>query len=226
MATVRHIVLIVFVGLVLGPAASPARAGDDARPAVLQLELYHHNGELMADITSQSLFSERIVGTVQSGLPAIVEAFYILVESGGTTVERGMHSYSLEYDIWDDVYSVTGQDSTVPLPSLEAMRTAVEHMNGVKIAPLARMHAGRSYYVQVSIAVSPLQGSDRGEMTGWISENVRSTGETSWHEHVLDVNDLITHFFSREKDPQQVTGWFRSPAFKRETLPTHGMRED
>jgi hypothetical protein len=218
--------LICLAGLLLAALAETVRAGDDARPAVVRLELYTQNGDLKADITAQGLFSERIVGTVQSGLPAVVEVFHILVESGGTAVEKGVHSYSLEYDIWDDVYSVAGQDTTVLLPSLEAMRAAIEEMTGLTFARLARMRTGRSYYVQVSIAVSPLQAGDRSSMTGWISENVRSTGETPWHEHVLDVNNLITHFFSREEGPEQATEWFRSQPFRRELLPAHDMREE
>ncbi|MFH1313756.1 MAG: hypothetical protein ABIJ00_11105 [Candidatus Eisenbacteria bacterium] len=202
-----------------------ARAEDEVRPAVVRIDLYARDGQLTGDITAHGLFSERIVGTVQSGLPAVVEVFYLVAEPGGGTVEKGVHSYSLKYDIWDDTYSVTGQDSTVFLPSLEAMRSMIEQMTGLALVPLGRMHAGRSHYVQLSIAVSPLRGSDKRRMTGWISENVRSTGEASWHEQVLDVNDLITHFFSREKDTAKTTDWFRSPPFKPELLPSRDTEE-
>ena len=122
MATVRHTISLCLAGFLLTVVVGVARAEDEIRPAVIGIDLYALNGQLTGDITARGLFSERIVGTIQSGLPAVVEVFYLLVETSGNTIEKGVHSYALKYDIWDDTYSVTGQDSTVFLPSFEAMR--------------------------------------------------------------------------------------------------------
>lgn len=224
MTTVKGMMPVVLSALLAMAVAGAAHAGEEKRPAIMQIDLYIENGYLTGDITSRGVFSERIIGTVQSGLPAVVQLFYHLTESSGRPVQEGVHSYSLEYDVWDDVYSVTWQDSTVLLPSLEAMRSMIEHMKSITLAPVERMLPQRSYSVQMSIAVNPLQGTDSKEMTGWVMQNVGRRG-SSWHEQVFSVNDLIEHFFSSEEDLPMRSEWFRSAPFKPHLLSARDREE-
>jgi hypothetical protein len=185
----------------------------DERPAIVDIDLYAKGEHLVADVTSRGLFSERITGTVESGLPAVVELFYHLVGPGGSSLEGGVRSYSLEYDVWDDVYSVSGPDTTVMLPSLEAMRSIIEHMKSISLVPIEKMAPGRTYFVQMSIAVSPLQGTEREEMEGWVKQNVESRG-SSWHEQMLNINELIERFFSGDDGSGMRSEWFKSESFE------------
>ena len=227
MATVRHMMSFGTMGslalaLWIICMAAVCVAGNE-RPAIVDIDLHAEGGYLVADLTSRGLFSERITGTVQSGLPAVVELFYHLVGPGGSSLEAGVRSYSLEYDVWDDVYSVSGPDSTVMLPSLEAMRSIIEHMKSISLVPVEKMAPGRTYLVQMSIAVSPLQGTEREEMEGWVKQNVESRG-TSWHEQMLNINELIERFFSGADDSGMRSEWFKSKSFEPRSL-TAGHRE-
>jgi hypothetical protein len=223
-AIARSIVLIIVSGLAL-TIATPLAVGEEGRPAIVRIDLYVKNGQLTGDIVTRGLFPERIVGTVQSGLPSVVELFYHLMESGGGSFQRGVHSFSLQYDVWNDAYSVTWQDSTVSLPSLEAMRSMIEHMRGITLVPVDRMLPDHSYQVEMSVAVSPLQGTDKRTMAGWIRENVGGRTEGSWHEQILNVNDLIAHFFSSEEDSPMRSEWFQSAVFRPDLLPSHESEE-
>ncbi len=215
MVTAKNMMPLALAAWLL--VAVAAYAGEE-RPTIVEVELHIDDGYLEADITARGLFSERITGTVQSGLPAVVEFFYHLMEPGGSPVEGGVRSYSLKYDVWDDVYSITGQDSTIFLPSLEAMRSVIQHMKSISLVPVEKMVPERSYFVQVSVAVNPLQGTDKGEMTGWVRQHVESS-ETSWHEQVLNVNELIERFFSSDDDSPMRSKWFRSAVFRPYLLP-------
>jgi hypothetical protein len=217
---VKSLILLLLSALLLVAGASVALAAGQERPAIVEIDLYVEGGQLTGDITTRGIFSERILGTVQSGLPAVMELFYHLAESGEGSVEKGVRSYSLRYDVWDDVYSVAGQDTTVLLPSLQAMRSMIQHMKSISLVPIEKMMPNHSYFVEMSVAVNPLQGTDKREVAGWIKENVRSKNESSWHEQLLNVNELITHFFSREKDSAKRSEWVRSAVFRPERLPS------
>ncbi|MFH0778399.1 MAG: DUF4390 domain-containing protein [Candidatus Eisenbacteria bacterium] len=210
--------LLAWVVPMAGPSA--ALAEKEEPPTITQMNLYVEEGLLTVDISARGLLSERVVGTVQSGLPAVLELFFDLTESDRkTVVQKGARSYSLKYDVWDDVYSVAGQDSTTRLPTFEAMRFFVEHMKSIRLVPVSRMLSDRSYFVEMSVAVSPLQGTERRKVDGWIKENVRKEGEGPWHEQLLNVSDLITHFLSREKDSAKRSRLFRSTVFRPGLLP-------
>lgn len=196
------------------------------RPDVVQVRLYVEDGRLTGDITCRGIFSERIVGTVQSGLPAVVELFYHLLGSIEGTVKKGVHSYSLAYDVWEDGYSISGGDSTVYFPTFKEMRATIEHLRSVSIIPFDEILPEQSYRILVSVAVNPLQGTDNSRIAGWVSENVRGNRDDSWHEQVLNLNDLITHFFSKEKDTTNRSGWFRSEPFKPGHLPVRNKEAE
>jgi hypothetical protein len=203
---------------------SAACAEEDERLAIVRLNLEVEDGQLMGNVTSEGIFSERIVGTIQSGLPAVVEFFYHLMESSGSPVEDGMHSYSLEYDVWEDIYFLSTKDSTVSLPSLEAMRSMVEHTMGIPLFPAGKMLPQRTYFVQMRVAVNPLKGTDGNEMTGWVMQNVQGQG-SSWREQVLNVNDLIEHFFSKDEGSPTMSDWFKSAAISPDGLPAGSGEE-
>ena len=104
----------LLIALLLLAGSASGLAASEPRPAILGVQLYVQDGMLAGNIRSDGLFSDRIAGTVQSGLPAIVELFYSLETPDNKSVKRGMRSFELRYDVWDDLYSMAGgTDSNV-----------------------------------------------------------------------------------------------------------------
>ena len=108
-------------------------AGD--RPVITGARLRVYGGEIVGDISCRGLFPEEIVGTVKSGLPAVVELFYSVNNSDNKTVKRGVHSFELRYDVWEDVYSIGFSDSTTFYSTFEKMGGAIEALERVNIIP-------------------------------------------------------------------------------------------
>jgi hypothetical protein len=206
--------------LVLGLAGLPAlgfAAGD--RPEVSSADVYVAGGTIMSDLHCGGLFSEEIVGTVQSGLPAVVELLYVVTSRADETVKRGIHSYELRYDVWEDVYTVGRSDSSSSYSSFEAMSGAVEALRGVSIIPLTRLDARAEYSISFSIAVHPLRGMEKEKLEGWVGETVGGRESGAWHEQVLNLNELIKRFFSRGKETSKRSEWFRTGFFSPRDLP-------
>jgi len=205
--------IIFFGGLLLCFGAHSVRAEDEMRPAIVRVEIYINSEKLSCDVTSKGLFSEKIIGTVQSGLPAVIELFYQMMAGSEGTVLRGVHSYSLGYDVWDDVYSISAEDSVEHFTTLDAMRLAIENLRNVPIVPMNEIAAELEYSISMSLAVSPLQGSDKRKIEGWVSDNMRSDQDKTRREQVLNLNDLINHFFTREDIPANRSEWFETLIF-------------
>jgi hypothetical protein len=206
--------MILISGLILCCGTHPARAEDESRPAIIRIEIYVNSEKVSCDVTSKGLFSEKIIGTVQSGLPAVIELFYQMMAGSEGTVLRGVHSYSLGYDVWDDVYSISAEDSVEHFTTFDAMRLAIENLRNVPIVPIADIAAELEYSISMSLAVNPLQGSDKRKIEGWVSDNMRSDQDKTRREQVLNLNDLINHFFTREDIPANRSEWFETPIFK------------
>ena len=215
----------LLIALLLLAGGASSLAAREPRPAILGVQLYVQDGMLAGNIRSDGLFSDRIAGTVQSGLPAIVELFYSLETPDNKSVKRGMRSFELRYDVWDDLYSLAGKDTVVFHSSFESLSRAVQHLRRIRLLPLQDVSLEKKYTIRFGIAVNPLQGSDRQKISGWLAGNVRGATGESWREQVLNLNDLIQHFFSRRKDSAHQSEWYRTKFFTPGSLPGYDDKE-
>lgn len=190
----------------------------DERPVIGDASVYIRGGVVHCDLRCDNLFTERIVGTVESGLPAVVELLYRVHNADNKRVRRGLHSYELVYDVWDDVYSLDRGDTLIVYDGFDAMRAALERLQGVAVAPVADLGAEERYTVEFSISVHPLRGTEEEQIVGWVDEQVLGQSSRSWHERVLNVGDLVHGLFSRDRDHSVRSEWYRTAAFTPATL--------
>lgn len=215
--------LFILCVLVISTWGTSVFAADAEQfPAILAVHLYISNDMVTGDIKSAGLFSERIAGTIQSGLPAVVEFFYSLEARDRGSIQKGVLSYELTYDVWDDYYSVAGADTAHTYPTYDAMTRAVQNLRYIALVPLHNMDSNGEYSFRLGVAVNPLRGSDRKKIAGWVGENVRGNDASneSWREQVLNLNDLIQHFFAKRKDTSR-SEWFQTNFFKPGALLVH-----
>jgi hypothetical protein len=216
---IRMVILALLLAVISRGTPAHGGAARAEKPVILGASLSSSDGLLVGDLTCAGIFSERIAGTIQSGLPAVVELLYRLVRDEGGTAIRGLHAYELRYDVWEDRYSMKGDSGTTEFASFEGISNSIEHLRSVAIIPIARLDRDAAYAVQFSIAVHPLQGMERERIAGWVGEQMRNDADDSWRENVLDLNDLIQHFLSREKDTANRSPWYQTEFFKPGDLP-------
>jgi hypothetical protein len=200
---------------------SPALA--DERPHVSGARLYVSGNMLVGDLRAGGLFSEEIAGTVKSGLPAVVELLFSLDTRSKEVINRGILAYELRYDVWEDRYMIKDVDSTFVFQTFDAMSRAIENLQHIAIAPVTVLNQNDDYSIRFSIAVYPLRGREQRRIVGWFGDTVRGE-ENSSKNQMLNLNDLIEHFFAREKDVANRSKWFRTDAFKPGLLPRSGDR--
>ncbi len=206
-------------GAVLLSGSLAVHAAEKTRPSIVHARLFIDNELLVCDVASTGLFPERIIGTVRSGLPAVVELFFHVTGPDDDTVAEGVRSYSLGYDVWEGVYSITENDSTIIFPSFQSMRRVMEQLRNVTLVPVHSLVPAQSYNVRLSLAVNPLQGTDRRTIDSWVRENVRRSRDDSWKEQVLNVNEMIAHFFSRNTNAGNRSKWYHLARFRPDALP-------
>ncbi|MEZ5357708.1 MAG: DUF4390 domain-containing protein [Candidatus Zixiibacteriota bacterium] len=211
--------------LLIGGWSQPVRA-EDPQPAILSVSLGTDQGYITCDVKSSGLFSERITGTVKSGLPAVVDLFYYFSTREGNTVAENVLSFSLRYDVWDDIYSIEAPDTTRSYSAFSEMQQAIDNLHQLKLVQLDSLDSNRSYRVHMRIMINPLRGTDREKIAGWVSENMRTSEDDSWHGQVLNLNELISHFFSRERGVVNQSGWYKSDFVKPDSLRVPGKEEE
>lgn len=205
--------------LVIGTPRAGAPVFAAERPFISAVTIYVSGGRVVADVKSGGLLSERIAGTVRSGLPAVVELLYSLSARNDGTIASGIHSYELHYDVWEDIYRIRSDDSTQTFDDFAGMGRAIETLRAVPIVPVKALDPATEYVVQLSIAVEPLRGSEKKRIEGFVEETVSSRSQGAWHEQMLNVSELISRFFSRGEAPSSRSDLYRTGPFLLLSLP-------
>jgi hypothetical protein len=180
---------------------------------------------LLCDVTSTGLLNDRIEGTVRSGLPAVVELFYHLKSKGRGGSLKGIHSWSLHYDVWEDVYSISDGDTLITLDSIDSMERMISSLKSISLVPFSRLAEGKTFTVRFRIAINPFSGTEGEMVTGWIEESGEQRQESTWREQVLNVNDLISRLFSSDRDAASRSEWYETGKHTPEKLPGAGRNE-
>ncbi|MCI0452047.1 MAG: DUF4390 domain-containing protein [Candidatus Latescibacteria bacterium] len=202
--------LPIVVAAVLVVAAAEARAAP--RPRVTRVDVSSTRDHVVCTITSDELFSEQVVNTVKSGLPAVVELVYRVVDARDRSLVRGLYTVEIRCDVWTDVYALVRDDTSYSYPSFETVSAAVERLEQVPVLPLSALDEGTEISILFAIAVYPLRGKEQENIVGWVEEQVGGQSSRTWREQVLNIDDLIQRLFS--DDVQQRSDWFRSPSYR------------
>jgi len=214
---------IIRVAALLAILLAPAIAND--QPAVTDAEVYRARGLILSDLHCTRMISEHMAGTVQSGLPAVIELRYTLRDENDKSIAGGLNAYELQYDVWDDIYTVDHGDTTVSLRSFDDLGRFVRNLKRIAIVPLEDLNATMTYSIHFSISVHALRSAQRDRIVGWVDDTVRNEAGESLHEQMLNVNGLIHRFFKRDgSKPKQL--WYTSPSFRPSTLPSRTRGED
>ena len=191
-------------------AATEARATE--RPQITRVDVTTVGSEIVCTIVSTGLFTEQVVNTVESGLPAVVELLYRVVDSRDHSLRRGLYSLEIRCDVWNNVYALVRDDTSYTYTSFALVSAAVERLEHVPVMPLSALHDATDISVEWAIAVYPLRGKEQENIVGWVQEQVGGQSSRTWREQVLNIDDLIQRLSS--KDTGRRSDWFRSPSYR------------
>jgi hypothetical protein len=181
----------------------------------MRVDVTTAGNEVVCTIVSSGLFSEQVVNTVESGLPAVVELLYRVVDARDHALRRGLYTMEIRCDVWNDVYSLARDDTSYTYASFALVAAAVEQLQRVRVMPVSALRGVTSIAVECNIAVYPLRGKEQREIVGWVEEQVGGQSSRTWREQVLNIDDLIQRLQSR--DSGRRSDWLRSAVY---TLPS------
>lgn len=205
----RKIVLLL-IGILLHTVLFAAEEGIAVKD--ISVEAKHDTVFVRADL--QHLFSKKIIGMIDSGLPSIIETeLRIRVDSSDKTVWQKKHLTRIEYDLWGERYLVT-DDTVRSFPDFESVRDNCEKLT-VKSIRVNSLESGVRLVVQIRVHLFPISSEQASKAYGWLTnpsqteENLPSDERSSGFS--LNLNRLISFFVNKKKSNE--SNWYESPPF-------------
>ena len=112
MRTFRYdISWLLFILLHCFLSGASAQAASEPGIKVREIVPRIRENKLYVSIKVDNLFSQKVVGTIRSGLPSVVFIELTLQESGGRRIVRRRILQSISYNLWEERYTMQ-RDST------------------------------------------------------------------------------------------------------------------
>jgi len=175
------------------------------------------DGHLTVSAVFQNLFSNKIVGTIQSGLPAIIQIEIQLLEKGGKQVARQQTARTISYNIWEERY-VIHEDTAVVFTDFEKAKEFSSRLENAAVVARNKLKDEVTYYLQIQVGIIPISASQSEKVTDWLLDPNQTEERLASEERAsgfkLNLNNLISFFVGGKKKSQYNSEWFSSKVFR------------
>lgn len=213
----------------LGAAGRPAAAGPEtpgtpraAEPRVVSVSPAIRGDDLVCDVETRGLPTEEAARSMRGGLPSGVEIVVDLVGGTDETIVRRRVFFRLSYDLWEEVFRAEEGGSERRFDTLGSLRSFLETMNGLPVAPLAGLSNDARYRIRVDLVPHAIAPAERARIADWIAGEGGSEGrgasgtarDADEREVSFGLGSLIRFFYggANEESSARAAGesdWFR-----------------
>ncbi len=174
----------------------------------------------MVSAVFQNLFSKKIVGTIQSGLPSIIQIEIRLLEGGDRQILRKQLSRTILYDIWDERYVIESHDTIQAAQAytdFEKVKAMTSRMENVILVPKDILNRNATYQIRMRVGIIPISSRQGDKVTDWLlnpnqtEENLASEDRSSGFK--LNLSSLISLFVGGDKSSKYVSSWHSAESF-------------
>ena len=168
-------------------------------------------GELRARLQVENLFSKKITGTIQSGLPCIVEIEIVLQENGKKIVQKTDFKRIL-YNLWEEKYEIRTEDTTVVFSELQQVIRQCSDSAVVRLSDHSLLQPNSTYVLKVRVSIAPISNIQSQKLENWLREpnytesDITSEEQTSGFK--LNISQLVSFFIGGGKRRENVSPWF------------------
>lgn len=207
----------ILAAFIISLAFSPLLRADDGEIRVEAITLALRQDTLTVSARFENLFSEKIVGTIQSGLPCIVKIEMELRENGDREVLEQEVTQTIEYDVWSEKYTIRRSDSTRVYSEFEEVKRRIRQFH-YELTETAFLKSTSRYTVAIRAAIIPITTRQADKISDWLldpnqtEEALPSQNRSSGFK--LNLNKLVSFLVGSKRRSRYSSDWHTSNKFK------------
>jgi hypothetical protein len=214
----NRVIKRVLIGLVLSAAqAIPVTAQPSGEIRIDHIVATLAQDSLCISATLHNLFSRKIIGTIQSGLPSIINAEVKLMDNVKKQVLHKLISRSISYDIWEEEYSLATEETVKTFRDFESVKRAGSRLTQFPLIAANFLRAQAIYSVRIRVAIIPISAGQGAKVNEWLlypnqtEEGFASDDRSSGFKFTL--GNLISFFVRDRRRSRYNSDWFSSEPF-------------
>jgi len=164
-----------------------------------------------------NLFAPKIVGTIKSGLPAVLNVDMRLIEESGREVWQGNQSWKILYDLWTEKYRLQTFVEEKIFDSFPALQDFCTQFHSGPVLSPEYFQRDKKYRLRVQVIVLPISARQKEQLRDILetSGSGQESNPADSRRNTFSVNlSQLISFFVGGKSPQGASDWGESPAFR------------
>ncbi|MBA4378632.1 MAG: hypothetical protein C0395_08305 [Gemmatimonas sp.] len=158
-------------------------------PRILALEPARTDSLLVCRLRTSGLPGAEILSTLRSGLSSAVDLQLEVLDGRGRAIDGRVLRLRLDYDLWDEVFSIAQDDrGTTRLPDDAALRAWFERTPWLPVAPLAALANTGPVRLRAALRLHAIAPSERERLGEVVSG-------PDGQEVSLGLGKLIRYFY-------------------------------
>ncbi len=186
------------------------------QPKVRSLAALPRQGKIGARVQLEDLFAPKIVSTIRSGLPAIIQLDFRL-QANGKEKTRALQIVEVKYDIWSQRHRLTFSDTVRFVAAFEDMKKVLSDFETRAFSSWPPPENSAALQLRLRVAVVAISAEQSRQLLQRLAssdyESGRSATEAGRSGFSLNLNDMISFFFGGEQRAHGLSNWAISPPF-------------
>lgn len=203
MKTVRYAFILLAAVFVSGAAAHlSARPRQNPKVRVKEITPALVGGNLVLNLRIENLFTPKIVGTIQSGLPSIVQIHIQLLENQRVRLFDKSIFKRITYNIWDEYYTVECDTVIEKVRNFEALKVKSSLLRNLVLLARKRLNPASHYLLRIRAGISPISAIQSHKFNSWLRESRTTQSEIVSDERSsgfrLNISNLVSFFIGND----------------------------
>jgi hypothetical protein len=221
----RAPIAAAFLASILFGAGAAGASGEDA-PRIVSVAPALRGEELVCDLETAGLPTEKAATSMQGGLPSGVEIVAELLDDGGNVLAQSRVFIRVAFDLWEEIYRIEREgDGEAEGPekrfeTIASLRAFLASIEGLPVAPIAALAGGGRFRVRVDLVSHTIAPAERTRIGEWIAgETAAGPGgsgtarDADEREVSLGLGSLIRFFYGGSSGARPAVSadseWFR-----------------
>src|SRR5262245_10861655 len=187
------------------------------QPKIRGLSAMPRGEKIIARVRLENLFAPKIVSTIRSGLPAIVQHDFRLQAENGKEKAHALQTLEVRYDIWAQQFRLAFPDTVRFAATFEETERMLKDFEIPALFTPA-LERSSAYRLRLRVAVMPISAEQNRQLLQRLAANDfeadNTTTEAGRSGFSLDLSGLISFFFAGEERAHGASGWVASPLFR------------